>query len=399
MTTPTELDSVHPARPVLLRKPVFRTNAGERKATWIELFYDLAFVLAVASLAHALSSESSLRALLEFGLVFLLLQWAWVGYTFYNDRFDTDDLLHRLLAVLQMGPVLFIGSLHDWLEEDFTAFVLAYGLIRLITIGANVWAGLHVKPARRLTATLSVGFALALLPLVAAVWVETPQTRLILVAIAAIAQLLPPLLPTHDPSAVPLSGTHLPERLGLFVTLVLGESLAALVHGAARSHHEPLVMLAFAEGLGIAFCTWWIYFACVDGSVVARPSVRAAGWIYAHLPLTFFLVLLAVGIGENIGWLIEPAPGFRNRMLHLAWSGTLVSLAVVTALSEQPLGGRTRRHALISLELLFAVLALVYAFLNTQAVPLLKISSVLAMAGILLVASLPLEARRSNHGH
>ncbi len=50
-----------------------------RKATWFELFFDLVFVVAVASLAGRLSYRYDWQGALEFGILFLVLWWLWLG--------------------------------------------------------------------------------------------------------------------------------------------------------------------------------------------------------------------------------------------------------------------------------------------------------------------------------
>src|SRR5210317_915408 len=113
-------------------KAVLRNPFAERKATWMELFFDLAFVVAIASTAHALSSAELPAGVLEFAVLFVLLQWAWAGYTFYSDRFDSDHLVQRLVALGQMALVLTIATLHDWLGHDFLLFVGIYCLLRAV---------------------------------------------------------------------------------------------------------------------------------------------------------------------------------------------------------------------------------------------------------------------------
>jgi low temperature requirement protein LtrA len=46
-------------------------NEKERRATWLELFYDLVFVVAIAELAHNLEGDTSLSGF--FGCVFLFI--------------------------------------------------------------------------------------------------------------------------------------------------------------------------------------------------------------------------------------------------------------------------------------------------------------------------------------
>jgi low temperature requirement protein LtrA len=34
--------------------------------------------------------------------MFLLILWAWFGHTMYSTRFDADDVVHRLLTLVQI---------------------------------------------------------------------------------------------------------------------------------------------------------------------------------------------------------------------------------------------------------------------------------------------------------
>src|SRR3712207_5915000 len=89
----------------LLRPPRLRTaeTGGElRHATWMELFFDLVFVVAVAALGSRLSEDYSLTGIFQFGALFVPVWWAWVGHTIYAARFDTDDVVHRLATAAMM---------------------------------------------------------------------------------------------------------------------------------------------------------------------------------------------------------------------------------------------------------------------------------------------------------
>jgi low temperature requirement protein LtrA len=77
----------------------------ERRATWLELFYDLVFVVAIAEVAHKLHGEVSLLGFVSFVALFVPIWLCWLGATFYATRFDTDDLGHRLLTLLQMALI------------------------------------------------------------------------------------------------------------------------------------------------------------------------------------------------------------------------------------------------------------------------------------------------------
>jgi low temperature requirement protein LtrA len=113
----------------LLRPPRLRASEpriGNRHATWLELFYDLIFVVAVAQLGHELGAHLDWRGVGVFALLFVPVWWAWVGHTVYADRFDSDDALHRVLSAVQMffiaGMALAIGR---GVAEDTTRFVVS----------------------------------------------------------------------------------------------------------------------------------------------------------------------------------------------------------------------------------------------------------------------------------
>jgi len=94
---------------------------------------------------------------------------------------------------------------------------------------------------------------------------------------------------------------HLPERMGLFTLIVIGETVFGLV--ASLSEHEWDVesIISIGAGLTIAFTLWWMYFDNVEGSPIRafRERGRARiyiAWIYLHLPLVVGLVSTATGI-------------------------------------------------------------------------------------------------------
>ncbi|MCA1590485.1 MAG: low temperature requirement protein A, partial [Acidobacteria bacterium] len=47
------------------------TDAGERHASWLELFFDLVFVLAVAKVAAGLATNTDAAGFLKFAVLFV----------------------------------------------------------------------------------------------------------------------------------------------------------------------------------------------------------------------------------------------------------------------------------------------------------------------------------------
>ena len=133
--------------------PRLRTldDEDERHATWLELFFDLVFVVAVAQLADGLAADPSVHGFLVFAGLFVPVWWAWVGYTFYADRFDTDDpptpdpddRRHVRGGGARLG-------VPDAFHGETAAFALAYAGVRAIVVILNARAWWHLPASRPL---------------------------------------------------------------------------------------------------------------------------------------------------------------------------------------------------------------------------------------------------------
>jgi low temperature requirement protein LtrA len=221
----------------LWQPPRLRTaedQEEERRATWLELFYDLVFVAAIAEVAHSLGEHVSLSGYIGYVLLFVPVWWSWVGATFYATRFDTDDLGHRLLTLLQMIAIAVLAvNVHHGLGESSTGFALSYVTVRGILIVQYLVAGYHVAAARGLTNWYATGFGIAAVIWLVSVFVPAPW-RFGLWILALIIDFGTPLTAGKLVARVPPSFSHVPERLGLFTIIVLGEAVIAVVRGVAQ---------------------------------------------------------------------------------------------------------------------------------------------------------------------
>ena len=92
----------------LVRAPQLRFIAGAdpgRKVTWLELFFDLIFVAAIAQVGEPLREDYTLSGLIRYSTLFVLIWWAWIGNSVFATRFNSDDGLQRLLTLVQMFAV------------------------------------------------------------------------------------------------------------------------------------------------------------------------------------------------------------------------------------------------------------------------------------------------------
>ena len=158
-----------------LRAPRLRTKGdeGHRQATWLELFYDLVFVVAVGQLGHRLAEHHDAAGVWAFIGLFIPLWWMWASYTFYADRYDTDDLGQRVLAVAQMVSIaLMAASIGQ--EGSETAFAVAFVLSWLVLLAMYWRAYRHVESSQTLVQGYLQGFGTGLLFWVISIWVPAP---------------------------------------------------------------------------------------------------------------------------------------------------------------------------------------------------------------------------------
>jgi low temperature requirement protein LtrA len=340
------------ARSRFLDPPRLRTieeDFEERHATWLELFFDLVFVVAIAELGLNLTRDPTLYGLLGYVGLFFPVVWVWAGFTFYANRFDTDDLAYRLLILVAMFAVGALATnAPGAIEKGGEAFAVSYVFIRLVLLALYARAIRFVPAARRLAALFFTAFSIGTVLWVVSLLVAPPG-RWWLWALALAGEMAVPFFAWRLVSA-PVDPRHLPERFGLLTIIVLGESVLAVVLGVADTTWEVESGLAAGGGFLAAAAVWWIYFDFLDESVVTRGRIAGLVFTYAHFPIIIGVATLGVGVKfeilaaagnatyEDTGWVLcvgVAACMVGLAAIHLATPPTLldadVTMRFVTA--------------------------------------------------------------------
>ena len=284
-------------------RPRLRTlepTAGGRRASWLELFFDLVFVIAVSHVSHILSEHTDVAGLAKYVALFFVVWWSWIGFTFFADRFETEEPVYRLLMFAGM---LAVAGLAITLGGAFTnsgdkAFVFCYVLVRVVLIASYLRAAYHIPLARALAFQYTLGLGTASLLLLVSLLVN-PPVRYVLWAIVLLLEVGTPLLYTRTARTLPIDRSHIPERFGLFTIIVLGEAVIVTASGTAGVEWTTSTVAIGCLGFAIAAAIWWINFEFVQDSALRTNSLTERfAYIYGH----FFIVasIIAVGIGvEN----------------------------------------------------------------------------------------------------
>jgi low temperature requirement protein LtrA len=335
-------------RPVALRS---EHGAEEgRKVTWLELFFDLVFVAAVAQVGTHLRDDYSLAGLLRFSFLFILIWWAWLGHTTFSTRFDTDDVIQRGLTGLQLFlvAVMAVNSTGALDSRDSAGFAAAYSVMRLVLAGQFLRAR-RVRRARTLATRYAASCGVAAAFWLASALLPAPG-RFWLWGVALTIDVGTPLLATRHLVDVPHDAAHLPERYGLFSIILIGESMAAVMAGMGHQEYwSARAASAAILGMAAVFAAWWVYFDGVDATAhrmvrSMRDALRFHAWTYAHFPLYLGIAVTGVGFERVIETATE-APLPLDEGIILAASGVMVVLAMTAIGLSRPSAHSPRRGA------------------------------------------------------
>jgi len=293
-------------RPGLVVPPTLQRDVkSERRVTWLELFFDLIYVVTIAQVAKTMEHGHDWAAFAKAGIVFIAVWWAWVGQTFYLARFDSDDLVHKLVTMIQMFAVAAMAiAIPHAIETTSSTFVIAYCCVRGLLVLEYLRAAWYIPHARPLALWYAGGFALAIV-----VWLTSlafpPEPRIYIWIAALLVDYGTPLSAGRITLRFPPNVTHLPERFGLFTLIVIGETVASVVLGLESGGLSATAIVCASLGWIIAFSLWWCYFDGIRGAKARSMTVKSAPqfrrWMYLHLPLTFGIIATAVEVRAGIG--------------------------------------------------------------------------------------------------
>ncbi|MEV4759570.1 low temperature requirement protein A [Micromonospora sp. NPDC049559] len=270
---------------------------GERHATWLELFFDLVFALALEAVTARLGGPSPTLARAAVAIaLFLVVQWAWATQTFYDTRFDPDDWPHRILvftATAGAGGIA-IGAHHPPGGMLLPAgYLVVRGALLLMYLRVLVTSRSERSLTTVYLAGFSVGWCLWLVSLAAPV-----PARPILWAVALVIELSTPLWGHRWLERHPVDPTHLPERIGQFTIILLGVTLTNLIDALTAAHPPAAVVGAALVAFVIPICIWWVYTTFLTTRLAVPRLDTGVSYAFLHAPLGIGILFLGWALGQ-----------------------------------------------------------------------------------------------------
>lgn len=279
-----------------------------RSSTPLELFFDLVFVVAIASIAnalhHAISDGYVVQGLLNFLIIFWIIWWAWNNFTWFASAYDNDDALYRIIVFIQMtGALIFSSGVNNAFESfDFRIMTLGYVVMR----GPLVyqWIRVAIHDLERNKTAKRYAWALSIAQIIWICFLFIPQDiKMPLVLMGIVIEMIIPIW-AEKPKQSPWHPDHITERHGLFTIIVLGESIlaASLAIQTITSLKENLLelLIIITGGLLVLFSLWWIYFNQPKTNLLSS-RVKGIVWGYGH----YFIFSSAAAIGVGFAVMID----------------------------------------------------------------------------------------------
>lgn len=278
-----------------------------RQASFLELFFDLCFVVAIAQAAaqlhHAIAEDHVVSGIISFSMVFFAIWWAWMNFTWFASAYDNDDVPFRIASFVQITGALILaaGVQQGFLSQNFNTIFIGYLVMRVALASLWVRAAFHDPSRKKTNLRYAFGISIAMIGwgimFAASYWPVWGFAVMVGVELA-----VPAWAEYADPT--PWHPGHIAERYGLLTIIVLGESVLAATNAVQIALDQQgaefnALLGIIAGGLLILFSFWWLYFSrSAHQFLISRK--RAFIWGYGHYFIFASIAAVGAGLAVNM---------------------------------------------------------------------------------------------------
>lgn len=267
----------------------------------LELFFDLVFTFAMLQVSQLVLHDLSPSGFGRGALALLAVWWAWVGYTWLINTFDTRGVGHQAILIAAMAAMLVAAAaLPMAFSTGALVFAIALLAVRLIHVAKFVaYSSDEDADMQRSVWRIAPAFVAAPACIVGAAFVDTPARELLWIAAAVIDYGAPAVLGL---GGFRVSPSYFVSRHGSIIIIALGEVVIELGL-AANDLYRFEVISTLVLGVAILATFWWTYFGLAGGAEqrleqttgTDRANLARDAYSYLHLPIVAGIMLFAVG--------------------------------------------------------------------------------------------------------
>jgi low temperature requirement protein LtrA len=289
--------------------------------------------------------------------------------------------------MLGAGVLAFI--LNGGVSQDSAALAVTNAVLFGFLALLYLHAGREEPRARELCSWYVFGSATGSALWAASLLVATPGRYVVWgVAVAANALISGPIAYARMRNP-PTQVSHMPERFGLFVIVVLGESILATVAGVSAISLDVEGVVIAVAGFVIAASLWWVYFdqfdeQAIDRAIARGRSVQVRSFLFGYGHLLIYASVVAIGVGVELA-LEESA--HENHPVPLFGIGIVAVIAGFLVISTGI--GRSGAPILVGAKVGIAALAAATAVVAVEPLPAVVAVAVALLALVVLERLVP----------
>lgn len=295
----------------------------ERKVSWLELFYDLIFVVAISSTSHFLEllnkqPQHGFAIIGAYALMVIPTWWSWVGQTMFYNRYGLQIKQPLLFFGCQLlFTYLMTSSFSLEFNKTYPTFLIGYLGIRLITVIQYLVIYPRTDESERPSIRMLLYIFVGTLLITASSVIFTGALRYSVMYFGIVLDMMLPLIIGRHLKKTPVDLNHLTERVGLFVLIIFGEVVVNLI---AILNHNPDDFSTILYGtLSFIACIlmWSSYYNYYDENIHDNQESNGQVLLYSSIfilfSLTFFATAIKFGAIENLAF------QYNNYMLYLSY--------------------------------------------------------------------------------
>jgi low temperature requirement protein LtrA len=276
-----------------------------------------------------------------------------------------------------LGAAVLAVTLDGGVAEDSATFAGTFGVLFLLLAMLYAYAGRSEPDAAELSRWYVSGSMTGSVLWFASLAVAPPGRYVLwALALALNAAISGPIAYARMTSA-PRQVSHMPERFGLFVIVVLGEAVLAMVDGNTQTPWDSVSTVVAVLGFALAVGIWWVYFSNFDERLIDRAlsegrAAQGRSFVYGYGHLVLYAAIAAFGVGLELA-IEESAEEAGTAVNWVAMGSIAVYLAMLTAAQlavRHPLPGR-----LVAVRLGAAGLLPIMALVRAPVLPALIVAT------------------------
>jgi low temperature requirement protein LtrA len=351
-----------------LRPPDPPSSEEQReRISWLELFFDLIAVAAVAVLTEGLREDATATGAGMFLVLFTAIWLAWITVVLYANVAGEKTGVRTVLIAMVLFAIM-AGAAPNQFEARANLFAGAFLIVRALVARASLRTGklLTSWPMLQLGGLGALWIAAFWVPTPAKFWVWAAALILDLLLTVARGDGDPDQVaetynqrirqrvakrntedhelrrssdrtrrareqrgedPSFEVEAVDVDTSHLDERMGVFIIIVLGEAVMGLVQAAAATEWARGFVITVLLAFAVLVSLWWLTFSY---GFAAAPHTRLATLpprfgLPLHLMSSTGIVLLAAGLDELA---VHPDEELTTSLAWISCAGLSLYFAV-----------------------------------------------------------------------